>query len=175
MTSSATVRTGFVAGEFFTRTYRISGEVELHGEPLLDQLNDLNAQFLKLERVYVSPLRDPATLTGHFELGNVRKDSLGIVALKQLEDGLPHRRGKYMGRDHVDRELLFVVSGFEVRGMLRLHPSVNLNHFVRTTPEEFIPVFNATAVLTARRDLVFQGGAILVNRGRIEVFCVTKG
>lgn len=171
----ATIRKGFVSGEFLTRTYRISGEVDLHGEPVLDQLNDLNAQFLALERVFVSPLLDPATLTGNFEMGNVRKDSVGLIVLSQEEDGLPYRRGQYVGRDHVDREVLVVASGFEIKGMLRLHPTVNVSNFVRTTPEHFIPLFNAQAALTAKRDIMFKGGAVLVNRYRIEFFCVTKG
>ena len=36
MEQQAKVRTGYVAGDFMTRTYRISGEVALRGEPLLD-------------------------------------------------------------------------------------------------------------------------------------------
>jgi hypothetical protein len=167
----ASIRKGFVAGEFLTRTYRISGEVELRGIPLLDQLNDLNAQFLSLERMYVSPLLDPAVLSGSAPVGEVRKDSMGIVILTQFKDGLPLREGRYMGRDHVEKELLIVVSGLEVIGSLRVHPSVNVPNFVRTTPEMFIPLFNATATLAARREVVFKGGAILINRSRIEVFC----
>lgn len=170
----ATIRKGFVGGEFLTRTYRISGEAELRGVPLLDQLNDLNTQFLTLERMYVSPLLDPAVLTGNFPAGEIRKENIGIVALSQFKDGLPQREGRYMGRENVDKPLLIVASGFEVSGVIRLHPSVNLANFVRTTPELFIPVFNATATLAARRDIVFRGGAVLVNRSRIEVFCITE-
>lgn len=168
----ASIRKGFVAGEFLTRTYRISGEVELRGVPLLDQLNDLNAQFMTLERMYVSPLLDPAVLSGSAPIGEVRKDSMGVIILTQLKDGLPQREGRYMGRDHVDKNMLIVVSGLEVVGSLRVHPSVNVPNFVRTTPEMFIPVFNATATIAARREIVFKGGAILVNRNRIEVFCM---
>ncbi|MBN2306005.1 MAG: hypothetical protein JXQ72_16100 [Anaerolineae bacterium] len=165
-------RTGFLPGEFLTRTYRISGEADLHGEPLLDQLNDLNTLFVQLERMYVSPLLDPATLTGNYEIGNVRKDSIGLVVLSQVEEGLPFRQGKYMGRDTVDNNLLIVAAGFEIQGALRLHRTVNVINFVRTTPEQFIPLFGATATLTARRSVVFKGGAMLVNRDQIEVFCV---
>lgn len=172
MNTQATVRKGYVAADFLTRTYRISGEVDLRGEPLLDKMNAHMELFVALERMYISPLLDPAVLTGHYEIGNVRKDSTGLVMLKQLEDGLPRRQGQYMGRDHVDRDLLIVVAGFEVRGVLRLHPSVDLANFVRTTPEHFIPIFNADATLTADRSVVFKGGAILVNRNHIEVFCV---
>ena len=170
--NAATIRKGFVAGEFMTHTYRISGEVDLHGEPVLDQLNDANALFISLERMFVSPLEDPAVLTGNFPTGEVRKDNVGIVAITQLRDGLPMREGLYMGRDNIDREVLAVVAGFEVKGVMRLHPSVNLANFVRTTPERFIPIFNATAILAARRDIAFRGGAILINRRHLEVFCV---
>jgi hypothetical protein len=89
MEKQAKVRTGYVAGDFMTRTYRISGEVALRGEPLLDQLNTLNTLFVTLERVYVSPLLDPATLTGNYASAEVRKDHVGIVVLNQARDGLP--------------------------------------------------------------------------------------
>jgi hypothetical protein len=174
MERQAKVRTGYVAADFMTRTYRISGEVELRGEPLLDQLNNLNTLFVTLERVFVSPLLDPAVLTGNYPSGEVRKDNVGIVILNQGRDGLPYRQGRYVGRDHVRRQLLLVTAGFEVRGSLPLHPSVNVPNFVRTTPEVFIPLFDATAILTARRELFFEGGAILLNRGEIEVFTVLE-
>lgn len=174
MQSQASVRQGYVAGEFMTRTYRISGEVELRGVPVLDQLNDHNALFLSLERMFISPLLDPATLTGNFAHGEVRKDMLGIAVLSQWRDGLPLREGRYVGHDHVDHEVLVVVAGFEVTGAIRLHPSVNVPNFVRTTPEHFIPVFDARATLTARRNIVFKGGAVLINRSLIEVFAMLK-
>lgn len=168
-------RKGFVGGEFLTRTYRISGEVELRGEPLLDKLNDLNVHFVTLERIFISPLLDPAVLSGHFAVGELRKENLGVIVLSQLRDGLPQREGRYMGRDHVDRPVLIVVEGFEVQGPIKLHPSVNVSNFIRTTPEDYILVAGGTATLAERRDVVFRGGALLVNRSRIEVFCVTEG
>ena len=174
MEQQAKVRTGFVAGDFMTRTYRISGELALRGEPILDQLNNLNTLFLTLERVFVSPLLDPAVLTGNYPTAEVRKDNVGIVVLNQARDGLPYREGRYVGRDHVNRQLLIVTAGFEVRGSLPLHTTVNVPNFVRTTPEDFIPLFNATATLTARRQIVFEGGAILLSRREIEVFAVLE-
>lgn len=168
----ASIREGYVAGEFLTRTFRISGEVPIRGEPLLDNLNDHNALFVTLERMYISPLLDPATLTGNFDSGEVRKDRLGIVVLTRARDGMPSRQGRYSGRDFVDHPVLLVAAGFEVRGVLRLHQSVNVPHFVRTTPEHFVPIFDAQATLATQREIVFEGGAILVNRARLEVFAM---
>jgi hypothetical protein len=174
MQSQATVRKGYVAGEFLTRTWRVSGEVEIQSHTLLDQLNDHLALFLQVERIFISPLSDPAQLAGNYAAGNIRKDNLAVVALRQLQAGLPHREGQYMGRDHVDRPLVIVVYGIEVRGVIRLHSSVNVSHFIRTTPEHFIPVFNATATIIAHPEIVFTGGAILLNRGQIEWFCLPE-
>ena len=170
----ATFRKGYVGGEFLTPNYRISGEVALRGVPLLDQLNDHMALFIELERMFISPLLNPVALAGNFRYGNVRSDNIGLVVLKQLEDGLPRREGQYMGRTHVDRELLLVAAGWEVHGMLRLHPSVDLAQFVRTTPERFIPLFNASATLLTDPDIVFEGGALLLNRSHIEVFTIVE-
>jgi len=172
MTGPSSTRPGFVAGEFLTRTYRVSGEAMVGGTPLLDQLNFHTELYIQLERIFVSPLLNPTVLTGNFKIGHMRKDSLGLVVLSQLRDGLPKREGQYMGRDHIDREVLIVVAGFEVRGSIRLHPSVNISNFIRTTPEHFIPVFNGNATLAEHREIVFMGGAVLVNRNRIEVFSV---
>ncbi|MBN1200379.1 MAG: hypothetical protein JXJ20_00855 [Anaerolineae bacterium] len=171
MDTQVTVRKGYVSGDFLTATYRISGEAALRGAMLLDQLND-QTLFVTLERIYISPLIDPVTLTGNYQTGNVRKDSLGLVILKQERDGLPRREGQYMGHNHVDSSVLIVAAGFEIKGAIRLHPSVDLENFIRTTPEHFIPLFNASATLTAHRGVEFQGGAILLNRNLIEVFCI---
>ncbi len=162
-TQQASFRKGFIAGEFLTRTYRISGEYAITGGLLLDYLNDYQSLFVGLERIFISPLLDPAVLTGNYRLGNVRKNSVGLVVLTQLRDGLPRREGQYMGRDHIDRQVLIVAAGFEIKGAIRLHPSVNVTDFIRQTPEQFIPVFEGSATLTARREVVFQGGAILLN------------
>lgn len=167
---TGTLRQQVVSADFLTRTYRTSGDVSVRSDPLLDQLNDDLAHFLHVERVFISPLVEPAVLTGNFRAVEVRKDRLGLVVLTRPEDGLPYRQGRYVGRDHAERQIVAIVSGFEVRGALWLHPSVNVSELVRTTPERFIPVFNASATLTAQRDIVFNGGAILVNRGQIEVF-----
>ncbi|NLE53238.1 MAG: hypothetical protein GX613_17715 [Chloroflexi bacterium] len=169
---TGTIRQQVISADFLTRTYRTSGEVSVRGEPLLDQLNDNLAHFLHVERVFISPLLDPATLTGNFRTAEVRKDRLGVVVLTRLEDGLPYRQGRYVGRDHVEREIVAIVAGFEVRGAIWLHPSVNVSELVRTTPERFMPVFNASATVAAQRDIVFGGGAILLNRTQIEVFAV---
>ena len=96
------------------------------------------------------------------------------MILNQARDGLPYREGRYVGRDHVRRQLLIVTAGFEVRGSLPLHPSVNVPNFVRTTPEDFIPLFDAKAILTANRQITFEGAAILLNRREIEVFSLVE-
>lgn len=168
------IRTGYLAGEFLTSTYRISGEVSIHSNPLLDELNDVNALFVTVERMFVSPLFNPTVLTGNYRSAEVRKDRLGLVVLNQRRDGLPLREGRYVGRDHVERSVLLVAAGFEVRGLLTLHKSVNIPTFIRTTPEDFIPIFDATATLAVKRDVVFRGGAILVNRRRLEVFALSE-
>ncbi|HML24490.1 MAG TPA: hypothetical protein PKD09_22755 [Aggregatilinea sp.] len=163
-------RAGYVAAEFLTRSYRINAEVNTRGAKLLDELNDHMAQFVQIERAYVSPLYDPATLTGSYDLGQIRKDSLALVVLKQMRDGLPHREGQYMGRDHIERAVQIMAGGFEVQGVIRLHPTVDLSSFLRTTPEAFVPVFDATATAAGRKEVIFGGAVILVNRTRLELF-----
>lgn len=165
-------RKGFVVGDFLTDTYRISGEVLLQGTPLIDQLNDLNALFITLERMFISPLLDPAVLTGNYPAGELRKDRIGLVILSQKRDGLPFREGRYVGRNHIQKGVLLVAAGFEVRGLISVHPSVNVPHFLRTTPEDFILLFDSSATFAAQRDVVYKGAAVLLNRRMIEVFAM---
>ena len=160
----------FMPGEYMTRTFRISGEADIRSDPVLDQLNDHMALFIQLERMFISPLLDPAVLVGNYELGNVRKDQLGMVILSREQDGLPYRQSQYVGPNHVDRKLVIVSAGFEIEGIIRLHPSVNVNNFIRTTPEQFLPIFQAEAKMVLHPEVRFQGQAILVNRAQIEVF-----
>ncbi|NDJ77994.1 MAG: hypothetical protein GYB65_17220 [Chloroflexi bacterium] len=174
MSAGASFRDGYVSADFLTRSYRISGDVRLRGEPLLDRLNDHMALFIELERMFVSPLLNPAVLTGNYDMGNVRKNILGMVVLAQADDALPRRRGQYEGRDHIARPVFIVTAGFEVRGDLRLHPTVDVANFIRTTPEQYIPIFDAEAVMTLESSVVYRGGALLVNREQIEVFSVEK-
>jgi hypothetical protein len=160
----------YLAGEFITRMFRISGEADVQSDPLLDLLNDHLALFIQLERMFISPLHHPAVLVGNYEVGNVRKDRLVMAVLKRESDGLPYRRAQYEGRDHVDRKLVIVTAGFELQGLIRLHPSVNVSHFIRTTSEQFIPLFQAQASLVLDSSTLFKGEAILVNRAQIEAF-----
>lgn len=167
-------RKGYVVADFLTRTFRVSGEVALNGTPLIDQLNDLNALFITLERMFISPLLDPAVLTGNFKSGELRKDHIGLVILTQRRDGLPLREGRYVGRNHVNKGVLIVASGFEIRGAISVHSSVNVSNFLRTTPEDFVLLFDTRATFTAKRDVVYQSEAVLVNRRMIEVFAMDE-
>jgi hypothetical protein len=167
-------RKGFVVADYLTRTFRVSGEVALQGTPLIDQLNDLNAQFITLERMFISPLLDPAVLTGNFKTGEIRKDHIGLVILTQRRDGLPLREGRYVGRNHVEKSILLVAAGFEIRGNISVHNSVNVPHFLRTTPEDFVLLFDTYATFTAKRAVVYKGDAVLVNRRMIEVFAMDE-
>lgn len=159
-----------ISAEFLTQVYRISGDVNIGTEPVLDQLNDHLALFIEVEHMFLSRLNDPAQLTESSSTGQVRKDNTLIVVLNKLEHGLPRRQGQYSGRDHRDRPLLVITNSFEVRGSLRLHPSVKFDDFLRTTPEQFVPLFNARATYVANPDVVFEGGALLVNRAQFEAF-----
>jgi len=113
-----------VNAEFLTRSYRISGEVSVRSDPLLDQLNDHLALFVHVERVFVSPLLDPATLTGNFRSVEVRKDTLGLVVLSARKNGLPHRQVATSARP-IERPF---VRSPPIRGggVMSLHPSVNV-------------------------------------------------
>ena len=40
--------------------------------------------------------------------------------------------------------------------------------------DRFIPIYNATAVVTVNPAVKFSGGGILINREQIGIFCIDK-
>jgi hypothetical protein len=168
-------RKGYLSADILTENYRISGEVPLKGAPLVDMLNDKLSSFIRVENIYISPVHDPTVFTAQYPIGNVRKDTIAAVILAREEDGIA-RHSIYQSKP--DAPILFslftVTKGFEVRGGLKLPSPTDIDNMLLQSLDPFITVFRATAKLTARPEILFTGGAIVLNRNFTNIFCVER-
>ena len=172
MTDQVTFRKGYMAADFLTDSYRISGEVDIAANALTDVLNDHLKTYIKLENVYISPIQNPADIKGHFEHGQLRKNNITMVILHREEDGLPKHQtyGSYIGQ--VVHDVFLTVPGFEVEGLLVASPRLNLERILVYEAQSFIPISEAVATVSLAPDIRFRGGMILVNRDHVGIFCM---
>ncbi len=175
MSDKILTRKGFVSADFLTESYRISGEVALKNQPLVDMLNDKLTGFIRGENVYVSPVHDPATFTAQGGVGNLRKDRIGLVVLAREEDGQSrHSLYQTQTSQPTTFSLFATMPGFEVRGALRQTSLIDIENMLMQSVDRFITIFRATAKVTSNPELQFTGGAILLNRELATLFFVEK-
>lgn len=161
------VRSTILAVDFFTRSHRLSGSVDVRSRRLADQLEDRTTSFIELEDVYVSHIEHPAGIVASHASSILRKDSVLAAVVAREEDGLSrsYTYGSYRGT-HLQSAFL-ILSPFEIQGHLRLWAKRDLRS-VLTSGELFLPVLDGCVRHSRRRDVEFTGGVILVNRARIE-------
>jgi hypothetical protein len=168
-------RKGYLTADILTDSYRISGEVNLKGQPLLDTLNDKMSNFIRLENLYVSPVDDPTIFKAQLSIGFVRKTNIIAVILAREEDGLA-RHTMYSMK--ADAPILFSLyaslSSFELRGGFKLSSPVDIENMLMQGIDAFVPVFRAELTLLSDPQIRFTGGAVLLNREYAHLFSIEK-
>jgi hypothetical protein len=164
----------WLAVEFFTHRYRISGRVNVRQKRLADQLNDHTTAFIELEEAYTSNIENPGGIIANHNISIVRKSNITAVAVAQQEEGLPreYTYGSYFGT-YMQKAFLIIPS-FEVRGYLRLSSKMDLRRVLTSGTDDFIPVFDGQLSSAVRPDITFGGGVILVNKDHVGVFCLEE-
>jgi hypothetical protein len=170
---TASLRKVPVTADFLAEGHRFSAEVILRAGPLIDMLNDATTSYLRVEHVYISPITDPAALTASHTAGQIRKDNLSIV-ITTPDQAISRRPGAYTQGGQVTFDTFMTVPGFEIRGGIRLELAVDVERLFIYGSERFVAVFDATATATTNPSVQFTGGAILVNRSQIGIFCMDK-
>lgn len=171
MTSS--LRKVPITADFVAVGYRISAEVALRAGTLLDTLNDATISYLRVEHIYVSPITDPAALTANHSVGQIRKDNLSLVVTTP-DQGVSRRPGAYTQGGQVTFDTFMTLPGFEIRGGIRIELAVDVERLFIYGSDRFVAVFDAMATATMNPSVQFTGGAILVNRSQIGIFCMDK-
>ena len=167
-------RRGWVAVDFFTQSYRISGTVDVRRIPLADQLNDRTTSYLMLEDTYVSPIDRPGDITASYAQAALRKENITMAVLTNKEDGLAKKQsyGSYFGTSL--KNVFITVPQFEVRGFLQVVGKFDLHALLATGTDRYMPILDGTTFASLWPDIQFDGGVILVNKDAVGVMCVQE-
>lgn len=166
--------TNWLVADFFTHSYRISGSLNVRQKKLADQLNDQNTAFLVLEDVYLSSIEHPAEITTSYPVSTLRKSNIIAVITANQDDGLPreHTYGSYFGTQFT--RVFVTVPHFEIEGHLRIAGRWDVRTVLTTGTDDFITIFDGRMRSADHPATTFTGGAILVNKARIETICEVK-
>jgi hypothetical protein len=156
--------------DFFTITHRITGEVQTGPKPFCDLLNDRSQSYLLAHDVYISRLSEPAEIGDHAPLAYLSKDNLAFVIVPLREVRAPDI-SRFAVQEY---NALAILPGFEVRGKFFGLPRIGMRDFSPTTLDSFVVLREATAQMLTMSKVTFSGDAILVNRVRMESFCLTE-
>jgi hypothetical protein len=168
-------RKNVISTEFLSPTYRISGEVIIRDMPIVDLLNDKNANFIRAENLYVSPVADPVVFRVQHTGGMVRKDQISLVMLQREEEGYArHTLYRNMGLVPLNFSLFAIMPGFEVRGGIKVNSSSEVDSMLLQSIDRFITIYQATVTLTVSPDIQYTGAAVLINREHAQLFFVDK-
>jgi hypothetical protein len=175
MTDKLLLRKNILTAEFLSESYRVSGEVSVRDQPLVDLLNDKMSHFVKVENVYLSPIDDPSVFRTQSAIGQLRKDRISMVVLPREEDGYArHTLYRNIGHLAIGYNIFAAILGFEVRGGLKLSSQVDVDNMLMQSVDRFISVYRATATLTAHPEMQFTGGSILLNRELATLFTIER-
>jgi hypothetical protein len=167
-------RRGWVAVDFFTHSYRISGTVDVRRISLADQLNDRTSSYLLLEDTYVSPIDRPGDITASYAQAALRKENITMAVLTNKDDGLSKKQsfGSYYGTSL--KNVFITVPQFEVRGFLQVVGKFDLHALLAIGTDRFMPILDGTTFASLWPDVQFDGGVILVNKDSVGVMCVQE-
>lgn len=162
-----------ISADFYTNGYRISCQVPtpagggLHAL-LMDPLNS----YLEVEDAYISRITNPGEIVAHYDQAAMRKENILFIILTRREDGaLPRSSGSYL--ESSERSVFLTVPTFEIRGTIETDVKTVPRDILLQIAGRFVPVFEATAALADSPETGFAGRLILVNKERVDAFCVS--
>ena len=156
--------------DFYTSTHRISGQVETKSKPISDLLNDRTRSYLLLFNVYVSRLDEPGEIGAHAPTAYLSKDNLTFVIVSSREVRTPEH-SRFATQEY---GALITLPRVEIRGTFTGPHRFDLRTFTPAALEAFVTLTQAQAQIVDVPDATFSGEAILVNRARLESFCLNE-
>ena len=168
------LRSSWLSADFFTHSYRISGQVDTTRQALVDMLNDQTTSFIQLEDAYISPIDRPGDIIADYSASSLRKANLTLIVAPEQDDVLSSKYayGSYYGTFF--RKIFLTVPMFEVVGQLRMSTKLDVRHLLTSGTDDFMALVDGQIKASIRSDLTFTGGGILVNKHHIGAFCTTK-
>jgi hypothetical protein len=159
-----------IQAEFFTSTHRLSGRVHAGTKPLGDLLNDHSQSYLLVFDVYISRLSEPGEIVAYAPTAFLTKDNLSFVIVPTRQARGPEQ-GRYASQQY---KALVTLPGVEVQGKFAGPYRFDIRTFTPATLDTYQVLFEAEARLVSLPDVTFSGEAILVNRTRVESFCLSE-
>ena len=163
---------GLITADFFTHTYRISARADTRKRSLADHLNDRLTSYLELYETFVSRLRKPSEIVTSYNLASLRKDSITFVVLAAEKETSERHAYGYFAKQLYD--VFLTVPSFEIKGKLQVIGKLDLHVLLVKGTENFISISNPVASPCLFPDITFTGGTVLVNKSRIELFCISE-
>ena len=157
--------------DFFTGSYRLSATVQTYKRRLVDILEDRLTNYLDLSDVYVSRINNPGDIIATYQTGSLVKREINFVLLPNETDSIPQDRLYTSNR--MKRSIFTTIPSFEVNGQFLWLGEVDIKKILATETNKFLTVLNATATNSLFPKVSFQGPAILVNKTKVEILCIT--
>lgn len=166
--------------EFYTRSYHVSGDVEVNRWRLADVLNDQTHPFVLIQNAVREPLPELAQ-AGGAELARAAqyiqllKESV-VFAIPHEAPQLEAARQQYLSTLYSERKpvgAIAIAPPFEVRGMVHLRRLVGPRQALEDLPAEFLPLTHVEAAYLRDSRLKVVADLAVVNRPLAELFLLT--
>jgi hypothetical protein len=169
------IRRRMLQVDFFTHAHRLSTQVNVHGQPLSDHLNDSRVSWIELESAYISRIERPGEIIADYTLSALQKQHIAFAMISGSTEGaikkVAYTSGFYAKRHH---QVFAATGSFEITGHIELMGKFDLHTLIIASTERFIPILNATATISLFPTTHFSAGMILINKDALEVFCIEE-
>jgi hypothetical protein len=156
--------------DFFVGSYRLSAAVKTYKRTLIDILADQMTNYLDLEDVYVSRINNPGHIVATYETGSLVKDEINLILLSSETDSVS--KDRFYAPNRARLPIFVTTPSFEVQGEFQWLKDLNTRKILATDTQRFLTVLNGTATNTFAPEVTFQSPAILINKSKIEFFCI---
>ncbi len=163
---------GLLPVDFFTQGYRISGHLSTRAKTVGDTLNDRLSSYLQLTDVYIARVSNPGEIIISYSYAQLRKDNL-LFAIVSAEESFfkAGRSVSYFGKQR--RKAWLALSSFEIEGyFLMTGRSEDFEAYLAKGIDAYIPIQDGVAQISGLPGITFSGEAFLINRTRIDLFCL---
>ncbi|MEA2642630.1 MAG: hypothetical protein QOF51_4024 [Chloroflexota bacterium] len=164
--------------ELFTRSYHVSGDVEVNRWRLADVLNDTVHPFVLMQHA----VREPLVRNGSDELARaatilqITKQAV-IFAIPHEAPELATARQQYLAGLYAERRIAaatMLVPPFEIRGTVHLRRLSQVRQALEDIPAEFVPMTHVDVIYLPDPKLRFNAELAVVNRPAAEIFSLAS-
>ena len=163
--------TTHISGDFFTRTFRITGRIGVGNSGLVGMLNDTTSSLMEFDDVYLSRINEPGKIVAHYDSTHIAKTAFEIALLQNRDDLGPEaalRGTKMLAQDIA---VLIITDTFEIEGIIKQSGRFDPAAILAPGAGETIAVYEAKLTATARPEVQYTGDGVFVNRKVIALVC----